>query len=41
MPLTDVRVELLRPSDTVTECPYKVGFFHLIMWSCRTNCIVR
>lgn len=28
MPLTDVRVELLRPSDTVTECPYKVGFPH-------------
>jgi len=23
MPLTDVYVELLRPSDTVTECPYK------------------
>ncbi|KAG2035868.1 hypothetical protein BDR03DRAFT_961183 [Suillus americanus] len=23
MPLTDVHVELLRPSDTVTECPYK------------------
>lgn len=23
MPLTDVRVEFLRPSDTVTECPYK------------------
>ncbi|KAG2071742.1 DUF427-domain-containing protein [Suillus decipiens] len=23
MPITDVRVELLMPSDTVTECPYK------------------
>lgn len=24
VPLTDVRVDLLRPSDTTTECPYKV-----------------
>jgi uncharacterized protein (DUF427 family) len=23
LPLTDVRMELLRPSDTVTHCPYK------------------
>ncbi|KAG0694926.1 hypothetical protein DFH29DRAFT_957770 [Suillus ampliporus] len=23
MPLTDVHLELLRPSDTVTQCPYK------------------
>ncbi|KAG1882158.1 hypothetical protein F4604DRAFT_1745379 [Suillus subluteus] len=29
MPLTDVHVELLRPSDTVTECPYKgVANYH-------------
>ncbi|MBO0821350.1 MAG: DUF427 domain-containing protein, partial [Nocardiopsaceae bacterium] len=23
LPLTDVRTDLLRPSDTVTHCPYK------------------
>jgi uncharacterized protein (DUF427 family) len=34
LPLTDVRMELLRPSDTVTHCPYK-GSAHY--WSVEVN----
>ncbi|OAX42165.1 DUF427-domain-containing protein [Rhizopogon vinicolor AM-OR11-026] len=48
MPLTDVRVDLLMPSDTTTECPYKglANYFHVqlpngdihrdIVWYYRT-----
>ncbi len=29
MPRVDVRMDLLRPSDTVTHCPYKGAASHL------------
>jgi len=47
LPLTDVRMDLLRPSDTVTQCPYKgqAGYYSVevggvthadLVWTYRT-----
>ena len=38
LPLADVRLDLLRPSDTSTACPYKgVASYHHVLVDGRTH----